>query len=441
MARRIAPLVPRKVLINGQVRWEVRVPTELQPQEKSARPRFLKESEAKGYCNRLKSDLLRYSDKARGLTDAQKIEAHACFERLAAYPAATLSQAVDLLLVRLNRAARSFPVSELAARVVADKKKQGGRGSSERLLREIEERLGRFSRVFGDRMVSDIEAAEVRAWLMDLTSIVQTSRGKEETDAPVGQPTRHAYRRTLSLCFGWAKHNGAAADNPIADVKLAPPKKEREFVFTPQQTAILLQSADESLRPYLALCAFAGLRPEQAQRLWWDQIHFDRGTHGEIEVPEGTDKAGGERIVPIQPNLRAWLLAVPKEERKGTVPFSRRIRRRAYSALREADSSLPEDWPQDGPRHGYGTYRLKVTGSFGQVADEMGNSEKTVRADYHRSVSLAAAEAYWQIYPPKPFQRRATLPNHEIAVPQHRGEASSTDLSTCTTRRAAAGRA
>ena len=51
------------------------------PQEKSARPRFLKESEAKGYCNRLKTDLIRYSDKARGLTDAQKIEAQACFER------------------------------------------------------------------------------------------------------------------------------------------------------------------------------------------------------------------------------------------------------------------------------------------------------------------------------------------------------------------------
>ena len=148
MARRLAPLVPRKVSINGHVRWEVRVPAELQSQETSTRPRFLKESEAKGYCNRLKADLLRYSDKARGLTDAQKIEAHACFERLAAYPAASLTQAVDLLVARLDRAARSFPVCELAGRVVADKRRQGGRGSSERLLREIEERLGRFSRNF-----------------------------------------------------------------------------------------------------------------------------------------------------------------------------------------------------------------------------------------------------------------------------------------------------
>ena len=46
-------------------------------------------------------------------------------------------------------------------------------------------------------MVSDIETAEVRAWLMDLTTIIQTSRGKEETDQPVEQSTRQAYKRTL----------------------------------------------------------------------------------------------------------------------------------------------------------------------------------------------------------------------------------------------------
>ena len=171
------------------------------------------------------------------------------------------------------------------------------------------------------------------------------------------------------------------------------------FVFTPQQTAILLQSADESLRPYFALCAFAGRLTEQAQGLWWNQIHFDRGAHGEIEIPEGTDKAGGERVVPIQPNLRAWLLAVPADKRQGTVYFSRHFRRKAYAALRKEEPSLPEDWPQDGLRHGYGTYRLKVVRSFGQVADEMGNSEEVVRSNYYRSVSLSTAGAYWNIRP------------------------------------------
>lgn len=184
---------------------------------------------------------------------------------------------------------------------------------------------------------------EIRAWLMDLTTIIETSTGKQETDEPVSQSTRHAYKRTLSLCFGWAKHHGATATNPLTDVKLAQPTRDRAFVFTPAQTKTLLEKADERLRPYLALCCFADLRPEQAQGLRWDHIHFDRGVHGEIEIPEATDKAGGERIVPLQTNLRAWLLAVPPEQRKDSIFFSRQYRREAYAALRQENPILPED--------------------------------------------------------------------------------------------------
>ena len=61
------------------------------PRKSLTARRFLKELEARGYRNRLKSDLVHCSDKTRGLTDAQKIEAHACFARLAAYPNASLS--------------------------------------------------------------------------------------------------------------------------------------------------------------------------------------------------------------------------------------------------------------------------------------------------------------------------------------------------------------
>lgn len=399
MARQPAPLTPRRILVGGQVRWEVRIPVELRKQEAAIRRRFIKEQEAKGFCNRLKSDLVRYSDKARGLTDQQKMEAQECFARLVAHPGTTLTRAVDLFLERLNHASKSFPVSELADRVIRDKERQGGHGSSERLIREIRERFARFSRVFGHRMVSEIEPREVRDWLLALTTIVETSEGKRESGEPVSQATRQAYKRTLSIGFGWAKEHQAAPVNPVAEVKLAHPARERVFIFTPPQTAVLLRSAHPDLRPYLALCCFAGLRPEQAQRLSWDHIHFDRGDHGEIEVPVGTDKTEDERIVPIQPNLRAWLFTVPETKRCGTVHFSRQQRRDAYMVLQAVDSSLPDAWPQDAPRHGYGTYRLKITGSFGQVADEMGNSEDVIRSRYYRSVSAASAEAYWSILP------------------------------------------
>ncbi len=89
------------------------------------------------------------------------------------------------------------------------------------------------------------------------------------------------------------KHHRATSVNPTIDVKLAQPVRDRVLVFTPTQTTTLLQKADERLQPYLALCCFAGLRPEQAQGIRCDHIHSCRGAHGEIKVPGGTDKASG----------------------------------------------------------------------------------------------------------------------------------------------------
>jgi hypothetical protein len=82
------PMQPRKVLLRGQVRWEVRIDQRLRKQEQGkVRALYHTQAEAQSYCKRLESDLRNYSDKARGLSDAQKIEAQTCFERLANDPA------------------------------------------------------------------------------------------------------------------------------------------------------------------------------------------------------------------------------------------------------------------------------------------------------------------------------------------------------------------
>ena len=110
MGRRPSPLRPRKVVINGdQVSYLVRVPESLRKQEgtRSGKKFFAKEGEAKGYCNKLESLLRNYTDKAHGLTDAQKIEAQEAYEKLATVPGARLLPAVDLYLAHLNAQSRT----------------------------------------------------------------------------------------------------------------------------------------------------------------------------------------------------------------------------------------------------------------------------------------------------------------------------------------------
>ena len=382
MGRRPALLQPRKVVVNGdQVRWEVRVPRELRQQEGALRRFFAKEGEAKGYCNRLASNARNYSDKARGLTDAQKIEAQEAFEQLRQYPGATLAAAVAHYATHLSIEGRSVTLTELGEKVVEERRAVGGRGAGERTIDEIKERWGWFARQFPpETLASSVTSEQVHEKLLALQ---------------VGLQTRIGYRRVLSTVFAYAANRIRrwSASNPVADVELPRPKRERVSLLSPEETATLLAAAVPEMRPFLAICAFAGARPDQAQAIRWEQIHLV-GDRQEIEIPAGTDKTDRERIVPIQPNLAAWLDQVPLAMRHGPIFYSRQFFRHAV-----ADSKLGP-WEQDVLRHGYCSYRLKITGSFGTVADEAGNSEKVIRERYYRSISLAVAEAYFRLMPP-----------------------------------------
>ena len=156
------------------------------------------------------------------------------------------------------------------------------------------------------------------------------------------------------------------------------------------------------LRPFLAICAFAGARTDQAKGILWERIHLDRH---EIEIPAGTDKTDRERIVPIQPNLAAFLEQVAAALRSGPIFYSRSFFERAVE-----DAKIGV-WQPDVLRHGYATYRFKIINSYGMLADEMGNSEKVIKDRDQRSVSPTAATAYFNLMPP-------TLPEGYVHLPK-----------------------
>jgi integrase len=331
-------MVPRKVTVNGdQTRWEVRIDKALRKQEGGIRKYFPRLAEAQGYCNRLQAELRNYSDKARGLTDAQKIEAQDAFDRLATMQGAKLPDAIEYYLAHLAVRNRSKTLKELGDYLVAERRTNGGRGAGDRTLDEIEERWGRFAKAFPGRLASTITSEEVHGWLMGLT----TPDGK-----PVSLQTRRGYRRVLHLVFEYAgsRVRRWVENNPVADVELPTSVRQRVALLSPDQTATLLGAAVPEMRPYFAICAFAGARPDQAKGITWEQIHLDRK---EIEIPAGTDKTDRERIVPIQPNLAAWLEQVPASARTGRIFYSRSWFERAVE-----DAKIGR-WEQDCLRHGY----------------------------------------------------------------------------------------
>jgi integrase len=66
----------------------------------------------------------------------------------------------------------------------------------------------------------------------------------------------------------------------------------------------LLAKEDDSLKPFLAPEAFAGLRMAELQRLEWSEIDLNRGF---ITVAAHKAKTRQRRLVPIADNLKEWL--------------------------------------------------------------------------------------------------------------------------------------
>jgi integrase len=110
-----------------------------------------------------------------------------------------------------------------------------------------------------------------------------------------------------------------------------------------------------------------------------------------IEVKARHSKTRRYRLVPIQPNLKAWLTKFPGNS--SAIGYSRRKFRNAYKA------AGIEEWKLDILRHSYGTYRLPILKSADALALEMGNSSQVIFRHYRRPMSEKDAREYFALAP------------------------------------------
>jgi integrase len=79
------------------------------------------------------------------------------------------------------------------------------------------------------------------------------------------------------------------------------------------------------LIPWLTIGLFAGVRPDETLRLDWQDIDFERC---QIDLPAKKAKGRTRRIIPMEPNLIAWL----KPYRPESGLRTRSITARTFSA-------------------------------------------------------------------------------------------------------------
>jgi len=337
---------------------------------------FKTRTEADAECLRQKTLLERHSREAVGLQQRDMSEFISARKRLAEY-GHTINDAMEFFVDHLERVRRcKTTVAGLAAEVIEAKRRDG---RSDAYVSDLRKRLSRFCQHFGNRPIASVTVEETDNWLRYL---------------PLSPKSRANYRANVGVVFSYAKQRRMVDINPIeftAKPKLPDNPPE---IFTVDEVRTLLEAAQRTVPdiiPMLAVGAFAGLRDAEIRRLEWSEVRLDRQF---IEVKLKKAKSAKRRILPIQPNLLAWLR--PYSGKNGKV-VPQAARGKVQRVRHEARLTK---WPKNGLRHSFGSYRLAATHDAPRTSSELGHtSPQMLFNTYREVVTPDEAERYWNLKP------------------------------------------
>jgi len=229
----------------------------------------------------------------------------------------------------------------------------------------------------------------------------------------VSPVTRDNYRRGISRFFSWCiqRPRRWASANPCREIKIEQGEKAPPTVLSVSECKALLAGAEKlkggKLAPYVAVCLFSGLRPEEAARLDWQSVNL---ADKEIRLEGTKTKTGRPRVIAICDTLAAWLKAhkgkefYPANWRKDfdsiKVGAGFGNPNRLNKKQREKALEL-KPWPADVMRHTAISHYFRKTGSYGQTAEQFGNSEAIIKNHYQGRVNSNDTKAFYALRPTK----------------------------------------
>lgn len=254
--------------------------------------------------------------------------------------------------------------------------------NSYRYKQDTQARLRLAAKAFSTD-VQDITTTKIDEWLDSIHA-----RGR----------TRNNYRTSLASLFSYGRNQGYLPENERTAVekvkKVKAAANKAPGIYNPQEIKKLLSSIDDRWVPFVAIAAFTGMRSAELHRLDWKDVWLKKGY---IEVAAQKAKTASRRLVPILPNLKAWLIRY-KDKCDTSCP------RFAHDSTLMTEFSQSADLVgfarvHNGFRHSFASYRLAQTQSAAQVALEMGNSPRKLFENYRELVTPEDAEEWFGILP------------------------------------------
>ena len=362
---------PRFKAVKTPKGWRLNIPAALSADGKRSRRFFKSREEAEGFGTKLRTQIAQHG--IRILPPAQADAAVRAFAMLGndATPE-TLLDAVREYKKRQGTRLTSVPFED-AFEAFADAQPRSA--SYSQSLRQFRARLTALH----GRMLCDISARDIEQAMNDFPPSVFNFG-----------------LRILGGLFNYGRKRDLCITNPIEklDRKKLPPKEVE--IYTPAQAVALLEASDPSLVPWLCVCMFAGLRASEARKITWNDFDFSENF---IRVRAAVSKTHRPRAIPMEPNLREWLLPCRREDQSLIAPQGLNVLR---SQLRAAHQASGVRQIKHGPRHSYASYLLARDGSVDGLLLNMGHEDAaTTFRHYHRVASARAAKTFWSIRPPE----------------------------------------
>lgn len=291
---------------------------------------------------------------------------------------------------RHHHAREEKSLQEAAAAFIASKKERNRRWKYTDALRYDLNALAEFC---NGAACHEITPEKIEQWLRAANWKPKTKNGK---------------LINLGTFFGFCLRRGWVLEDPCAKVERFAADRKPPGILTPKQAKALMvaaRSAEPKMLPYLTLCLFSGIRPEEVFRLSWAKVDLRQGI---VRIDADISKTHRTRIVHLSENARAWLKlggdlppganqwqdALNRIRCAAGFVYSVRTKRRGVKSQRFP--GMP--WPHDCLRHSFVSYSIPIHG-ISETAREAGHSESILHENYKVPVPKSEARKFWEIWP------------------------------------------
>lgn len=209
---------------------------------------------------------------------------------------------------------------------------------------------------------------------------------------------RYKGRLILHGIFSLAQKRGWCQENPVSRVDVPRCKEKQIMCLNLRQVQKLLHATETTAQgecmAAVGLMLYAGIRPQEVQRLEWQHINLQQSF---ISIPPTHSKTGGARHVTIEPILHKLLKKVEKNKPNAKICPPNWLKK--WREVRQAAGwNKKTPWIQDCLRHSYASFHAIYYKNFNRLQYELGHSSSSLlRTRYlnMQGITLAQAKQFW----------------------------------------------